>query len=90
MPPQYCFGCGCLAEAPLIFVRNARPVVLCEKCFHTDDSSQEQRRIQDDIRAGSICPVCFQTMQRPGGTTIWNRDRTHLIRVCFDCKKLSP
>jgi hypothetical protein len=64
-----------------------REFVFCEECL---DRFQEEEQLvkeqEEGYRAGTICGLCSEELDPPGGTTAWSFDRKRLIRLCPKCK----
>jgi len=42
--------------------------------------------VNDAVRGGSICSLCHEELNPPGGTTVPTWDGATLFRVCPQCK----
>lgn len=59
--------------------------------FHGLDRFREEKdaaqEIDKGIRSGSICFLCLEELNPPGGATNWSFDGKTMRRVCPGCKE---
>lgn len=66
-----------------------RESVLCRECRDRLDEERELVKEWDEgIRSGTVCFLCSEKLDPPGGTTVWSYDRKKLFRLCPKCKEL--
>src|SRR5262249_32789191 len=89
MQPRDCSNCGKPAESPFIIARfgvSAKSErVFCRDCLDQLRKLEEAAKdLEEEIRSGSICYLCYEELNPPGGTTI---SLGGLVRrLCPSCK----
>ena len=87
--PRDCSNCGRPAEAPFIIaqfgVSAESERVFCRDCLDQLHKLEEaEKLLEEEIRSGSICYLCYEELNPPGGTTI---SLGGLVRrLCPSCK----
>ena len=89
MQPRDCSNCGKPAEPPFLLARFGVSAeserVFCRDCLDQLHKLEEaEKELEEEIRSGSICYLCYEELNPPGGTTISLGGTVR--RVCPSCK----
>lgn len=90
MTSLICRECGCpIASTSPFHSPNVQTQELCTECLYWGEENEEiQGMIENAVRRGTLCHLCFKPLAPPGGTTMPSWEKGRLIRVCFECKEI--
>lgn len=76
------------SEAERLGLPMEREFVLCTECLAGKNAEEEySQELDEKTRSGTICYMCHDELDPPGGTTVWSFDRTQVKRFCLKCKE---
>jgi hypothetical protein len=75
------------SEAERRGVPIVREFVICQECW---DGIEESREISEEllrgVRAGTICLLCDEQLDPPGGWAVRSVDGKRMLRLCRGCR----